>query len=659
MIEVVGPKGTEEHAVALAIAKALATLWPGVEDSPADEDWIRVAAGTKLSGYKVSDIDVVVAASFARPRHFAPRKPILDKAGRSATGRRIRVHGFVAVVEVKGQDADGVMVANDDVRVLYPDGWKSATEQNVAQLHALSAYLKHQWADVFVYRCVALQGLQELPRQGGAAVPAAGAVVLGFSGTDFLTALAGVYGVAVDGRGDLYMSSGRADHLAKALASPIFREIIPSRLDQARMLRIAARPDRAPGLAGALGSRRVHVRGRGGTGKTVLMLQAAHEAYLQRGRRTLVLTYNRALAADIQRLLALMGVPGGSEGGGIEVRTAMSHVYAWLGELGVVGDDERGGYDDYVGHCEAALALLAGGVLEPRDVAAVVARDRDRFEFDAVVVDEAQDWPQAEADLLAALHGGGTIALADGLDQLVRGARTDWRRNAPAGEPVEELSLSRCLRMKRNLGLFANALADEGRLAWRVEPSDEAAGGRVILVQGQYAGQAGLQDELVAAAEASGNKKVDFLHCVPASRVSTRDGRPASQLAEALRTRGHEAWDGVDPDARRDFPRSVDALRVVQYESCRGLEGWTTVLEGFDEFWAAKHAQALARHEAAGATGHGSPAEAANLEAWRWAMIAMTRPIDTLVLCVSDMASPLGRAVGRAAARHADFVEWR
>lgn len=659
MIEVVGPGGTEEHAVATAIAKALATLWPGVEASPREEDWIRIASGAKLSGYKVSDLDVVVAASFSRPRHFAPRKPIADKAGKSATGRRVRVYGFVAVIEVKGQGPDGTMVSGDDVKVRYKEGWKSATQQNVDQVHALSAYLKHQWADVHVYRCLALQGLQELPRQGGKPVPGAGAVVLGFTGTDLLTALAGVNGVGVDSRGELYMSSGRADRMEKAIASPIFNEVVPSRLDRTRMDRIAARPAQASRIAAALGSRRIHVRGRGGTGKTVLMLQAAHEAYLSRGLRTLVLTYNRALAADIQRLLALMGVPGGSEGGGIELRTAMSHVYAWLEALGVVGDDEPGDYGRYVADCEAALELLRGGALEARDLAAIARQDPERFEFDAVVVDEAQDWPQPEADLLAALHGGGSIALADGLDQLVRGGRTDWRRNAPQGEPAEELSLSRCLRMKRNLGLFANAVADEARIAWRVEPSDVAAGGRVILLRGRYAAAPALQAELVEAAKAARNEKIDFLHCVPPSTVSNRDGRAASELAAALRAAGHEAWDGVDKDARRDFPRGLDAFRVVQYESCRGLEGWTTVLEGFDESWEHRRAQALARHAGGDVPGHGSPAEAASFEAWRWAMIALTRPIDTLVVSISDPGSPLGLALERAAARHSDFVEWR
>ena len=47
------------------------------------------------------------------------------------------------------------------------------------------------------------------------------------------------------------------------------------------------------------------------------------------------------------------------------------------------------------------------------------------------------------------------------------------------------------------------------------------------------------------------------------------------------------------------------------------------------------------------------------MEAWRWAMIALTRPIDTLVVTFADPSSYVATALAKAAAHHADFVEWR
>ncbi len=660
MIEVIGTEGTEEHAVALALAHSLAVLWKGIEDSPAEEELVRIVANTKLSGYPVSDIDVVVAARFSKPRFFVPRRPIKDKAGEKATGRKVRVSSFVAAIEVKGHGPSGIRVQGDEVLVAYQGDWKSATEQNVKQVHALARYFKDQWADIHVYRCLALQGLQELPMRSGEPVPASGAVPLGFTATDFLTAIAGVNGIQRWDSGDLFLSSGPAEKLDRALASRIFQPVVPSQLDRARMDRIAARPPEASRLATLLGRQRIHLRGRGGTGKTVLMLQAAHEAYSLHGRRSLLLTYNLALAADIQRLLALMGVPGSSEGGGIEVQTAMSYVYSWLKRLEVINDEEPSGYEDYETHCKAALDLFEAGALQPGDVQRHMASDPWGLEFDAVIIDEAQDWPQAEAELLARIHGADRLALADGVDQLVRGRPTNWRATLERGALAEDLPLVQGLRMKRNLGLFANSVAHEGRLTWKIEPNQQAAGGRIILLNGSYASNEALQRELVGEAAEAGNSKVDFLHCVPPSNVHVdEEGRNRSRLGEALQASGYAIWDGVGRATRRDFPRDVEAFRIVQYDSCRGLEGWTTVLEGFDEFWTYKHDTALAHHSATDPGGYVSPAEAANLEAWRWAMIALTRPIDTLVVSFADPASSVATAFAKAAAHHADFVEWR
>jgi hypothetical protein len=655
MIEIIGDTNSEEYAVALALKQGFAKLWPGIENSPAAEDYVRIAANVKIAGYKVSDIDVVVAAVFDKPRYFVPKKALKDREGKTANNLKIRVRNFVAAVEVKGQSSDGVRVAGDEVTVRYPEGWKSATDQNVKQVHALVKYFADQWVDVHVFRCLALQGLSALPRDAGHEIPRAGALALGFSATEFLTALVGVGGVS-SWNGEYYLSSGKVDAARKMMDASIFREVVPSRLDRQRMDRIAARRPEAIRLSELLGRQRVHVRGHGGTGKTVLVLQAAHEAFVRHGKRVLILTYNVALAADIQRMLALRGIQSESEGGGIEVRTTMSFIYSWLVALKATTEDDAA-YCNYDAKCVEAVEAFEGGALGDADIANAIKQNFEEFEFDAIVVDEAQDWPQAEADLLARLYGGEKIALADGRDQLVRGRPTNWKRTVPAGTPVEEKSLSRCLRMKRNLGLFANSVAEEGMLNWSVEPNDEAAGGRVILVKGSYGDHAELQRKLVENARAVGNEKIDFLHCVPPSNVMTSDRRKHSLLGKALNQNGYEVWDGVDQFIRHDFPRSIDLFRVVQYDSCRGLEGWVTVLEDFDSFWDYKNNQALAEARIDLKPSSQSVETIAAANAWRWAMIALTRPIDTLVIACGRQESVIAQALHRVSRRHADFIE--
>jgi hypothetical protein len=656
MIRIIGLHGSDEYMAALAIRDALARLWPGVLSSPRGDDDVLIAANVKLSGYRVSDVDVVVAATFNRKRYFVPSFALRDREGVAVAGSPVRVASIVAAIEVKGQDARGIRFVSGEAYARYNDGWKSATAQNIEQVHAVKQYFSDQHADAWVYRCVILDGVSDLAVDATNPNPATGAVPHGFTGAEFLTALAGVSPLQRWGR-DPVVSSAPPERMSRVLASSIFREITPSRLDRLRMDRIAARPDEARRIGELLGTRRVHVRGHGGTGKTVLMLQAAHEAYRQHGRRVLVLTFNKALAADISRSLSLLRVPARSDGGGVEVRRAISFLSSWLRRLGVLVPEAGQGFEQFRLACREALTAFNAGALAVSDVARVLAEDPEKFLFDAILIDEAQDWPQGEADLIARIYGGHRIALADGIDQLVRGAPTDWRRTIPQDSEQHHLSLATCLRMKRNLGRFANDVACEASLNWEVRPNDQAAGGRVIVLTGHYEDYRELQRSLLKDAVAAQNDKVDLLHCVPPSSVFIDDGRKCSMLGKELRAAGHDVWDGVDPTVRNDFPRTVSEFRIVQYESCRGLEGWTVVLDGLDEQLANKELEY--RH--ALATEHDGAwlpaAQRAKHLAWLWCMMPLTRPIDTLVIVLRNPGSECGRMLLKVASRHPDFCE--
>ena len=654
MIEIIGEEGTEEYDAAVAISDALTKLWPGLRESPSELEHVKIAPNAKLAGYKVSDVDIVVAGVFAKPRYFVPRKALHDQEGKRLGSIKVKVENLVVAVEVKGHDAGGINVAGDEVTVRYPEGWKSATGQNIDQVHALAKYLEHQHLSTWVYRCVALQGIPALPISNGKSVPEAGAVAFGFSGSDFLTAVAGVNGVRKFGR-DFVLSSIPMAKARKVLEASIFKAIVPSKLDRAKMDRIAARRTEAKDLAEVLGQHMVRLKGHGGTGKTIMLLQAAHEAFVGHGRRCIVLTYNVALAADITRLLALLRISGVSDGGGVEVKTVMSFVYTWLNRLGLEEEEAEDDFDAYVGKCATALEWIDTGTVSAADISKAKDAEQSLLDFDVVLVDEGQDWPQAEADLLTRLYDPSTILVADGLDQLVRGERTNWHSAAGGKENVSEKSLARCLRMKRNLGVFANAMAENAGLNWSIEPSDEAAGGKVLVSYEPYTSLGPTRQALLVEAQATGNSLVDFLHCVPASEVvGTADG-PRSNLANQFELEGLATWDAVNRAARRDFPRSLETARIVQYESCRGLEGWVTVLDGLDEFWHRKFDASLRQDTSS----HGflDPNERASRVAGQWVMIALTRPIDTLVITLRDPQSEVAKVIEAVAKAHGDFVQ--
>lgn len=650
MIEIFGEPGKPEYDAAIEVRDALVKLWPGLDTSPADEELVRLAANVKLSGYKVSDFDIIVCASLRYGRQFVPRKPINDKGGYKVLNKPVRVANFVAAVEVKDHPAHRIQYSGDKVLVQYDrnEGWKSATDQNIDQVHAVKEYLGHIAREQpYVHRLVLLRGAEQV-RIGGA-------LGRGFTGADILTAFAETAQVR-SRNGEYFLDSGSNEIISRALNAPIFRKLAATNLDRQRMNRIAVQAVTDDDWTGDLGSKMVRLRGRGGAGKTVFLLQSAWQAFQAAGTRTLLLTYNHALAADIRRCMALLGIPSAYDSGGISVQTVMSFMYSWFRQLGLLNEATDPETEDYETHCLNALQMLREGAVLGSDLSAVKADAPELFDFDYIFVDEAQDWPAPELQLLKQLYGFDRICIADGVDQFVRGGPANWDNDIPS-KSRRVVSLQRCLRLKNNLSVFANSVAFASRSSWRLEPNSLAGGGRVIVVKGAYSQVPALHTQLTDAAAATGNAPVDFLLIVPPSDVAGSSNDRRSRLAQHLEKSGMAVWDGTNLASRRDFPRSVDTFRVVQYDSCRGLEGWTVVCDGFDKFWNYKYQQYMLDQSSLKSEEMLTREEAASRFAWQWCFIPLSRPIDTLVICLNDLNSPLSQAVLAAAQAHPDFVE--
>lgn len=163
---------------------------------------------------------------------------------------------------------------------------------------------------------------------------------------------------------------------------------------------------------------------------------------------------------------------------------------------------------------------------------------------------------------------------------------------------------------------------------------------------------------LAATANDDGNKPIDTLLCVPPSWVKTSlDGKSRySKVAEQYKAWGLECWDAVDPHERDASPTSVNQYRIVQYESCRGLEGWVVVNFALDEFFDYKRGRAqFNESERSGL--FFDEQEAAIDYAKKWIMIPLTRAIDTLVIHVSDPDSYVGKVLMKLCRKYPGNVE--
>jgi hypothetical protein len=209
------------------------------------------------------------------------------------------------------------------------------------------------------------------------------------------------------------------------------------------------------------------------------------------------------------------------------------------------------------------------------------------------------------------------------------------------------------LRMLRNVALFANAFARAaGFVDWRVTPRDDLPGGRIIVAVGPDAASAKLVRAMHLAAATGKADPVDCLVCVPYTDIDRHeDGSRHARFGAHIEAAGFAAWDACDGTTRTTAPASTEVWRIVQYDSCRGLEGWVTLALDLDELYAQK-----LRHPNYHRDDRQDDVE---LVARRWLLIPLTRAVHTLIITVRDPDSPVAAMLREAAnAMPQGVVEW-
>lgn len=655
MIEISGVAEGDEYAAAKRLQRRLLDLWPELARSRTDT--VRIFVGLKLHGQKLEDLDLVVVGSFEEPRPFDVEWKFHARSGEPFVPKSARIRNFALVVEVKSHDATGVRFENTAAFVRYSrngvSSWECVTEKNRTQAFEFKRWLDRYGLDhVHVQNLVWFTGLKERDLPTRPHVCIAGDT----SFERLLNVLGQVAGPREVGR-NATLSYGSDEAFAGLLGSksPLFATLEPTPLDRRRMDLIAksALPE---AWLEDLGNRPVLLRGRGGVGKTVMLLQMAYRAFDRAGQRSLVLTFNKALVADMRRTMSLLGVPRDVGRGGVGVETVHGFIGRLMLKLGVI-DDYDGFLDEYERHKETLLQYLRSGTVTPDDLAAALKSDASEFDWDLVFVDEGQDWPSNEIGILSALHGAKKFLISDGVDQYVRDSVANWTSDLPRQE-ARTRRLRKCLRMKANVASFVAEVALKlGLVDWDLEPNEDAGGGRVIIYDGDLAARPDLLGNLVTEARQLGNFPVDMLACVPPKSIVRSEGSVGSTEAAAYVASGGKVWDGTARDIREAYPTDREELRFVQYDSCRGLEGWSVVNYDLDQLWEYKARQwELSGYE------HDplveSREEAAARHAARWVMIPLTRAIDTLVISLGRSSGPLRGVISRIANNHPDYVEW-
>lgn len=655
-IRVVGPDDNHEHQYALELK---AIFEKGLPDSAAGD--VCIVNSVQLFGQSTRDIDIVVFGALDGGVFEVVTKT--RESPSASRKRRIRLKSFCFTVEVKEHDAHAVEMRGTSVLVKYGNGKvRDATAQSEDQKYSLLNYIRAiipetgAWICNFLWmRNLSMSSVASMTKgRPHNILPATFSLPL-------LVELACLQSPPVEGRnGDCcHISSlykrphGTARNAFQALESlfTVSRQP-PGRMTRMNVERIVGEKLELPDeLVAAIGKRLVVVSGRAGTGKTVKMLNIGCQLASSGAKRCLFLTYNRALVNDIRRTLYFANVPTDFDDGCVEIMTVHEFVRKLGIALGVVTSTDYSP-GDHLQLCSQISDYIDAEAITNDDIIALMRERQELACWDHVFVDEAQDFAEQEKALLFSFFGYRKLIIADGVDQFVRGSKASWSKNIYMTKCTEK----RCLRQKRNIATFVNDYANAMQLKWHLDILPELLGGKVIVSDRLLPFEVFRENR--ERCYEQGNKAFEMLFLTPPDFVQKSDGRKYFSLLPEFSEQGFSLWDGTRTDMDARYLSPIAEHRLLQYESCRGLEGWCVVCLGFDRL-IEHRAAVFAREDEDLASRFGLVAmdsdEAKRQFVALWSLIPLTRAIDTLIITLSDTENWIRDLLRQCS--QADYVE--
>ena len=105
-------------------------------------------------------------------------------------------------------------------------------------------------------------------------------------------------------------------------------------------------------------------------------------------------------------------------------------------------------------------------------------------------------------------------------------------------------------------------------------------------------------------------------------------------------------WDGTVEDKSKLVVPCPNESRVIYYESCRGLEAWFVACFSLDKFFNQKREDPDAeRYLIEDLFLSQNNEQRKSMYAATWAIMALTRVIDTLYIQINDRNSEFGKVV--------------
>lgn len=427
--------------------------------------------------------------------------------------------------------------------------------------------------------------------------------------------------------------------------------------------------------AEAIGKMLIVFSGRAGTGKTIKLLSAACDLATEQGARCLILTYNHALVSDIKRILALAGIPDGIDSYTVNITTLHKFFYEIVVGFELEGSDVKESKNNkkyilnfisnYKTHLSTLKEYLDLSLIGEEEISNLMTTRQQEVAWDYILIDEAQDWQVIEKEIIYKLFSSKNVIIADGVDQLVRSQnKCNWTSGMKPNIDFKKTNEKRGLRQKLNLVTFVNKFAEKLKIIWSLDAKQELIGGKVIITTQNY--NKILHNRLFKQCKDNENEAYEMMFLVPPSlveRYQSKDqfGHPKEGRRfiknEEFKQMGVQIWDGTSRDLRTQYVVDLNQSRLLQYESCRGLEGWTVVNLDFDIFVKYKM-ETYQKEENPNELALESFEEKRRQFVYLWALIPLTRAIDTLVITLKDPDCYVGQMLREVYEENPDFIEW-
>lgn len=293
-------------------------------------------------------------------------------------------------------------------------------------------------------------------------------------------------------------------------------------------------------------------------------------------------------------------------------------------------------------------------------------------------IDEAQDCHRLEKEILISIYGSNNVVVANGgKEQLIRHVELcNWEvSQAKKLEVKKHYTRNKSYRVKKTVVDFCNYVANRFQIDLNLEPLESEDEGELLFdfrinhnetevgevfnhlkLKGEINGCSPYETLLVllesnsqrenATGLSEPNRETTIINEYSNIEDAPLLKRGTWKHIETLENNDFMFWDGTVDDKLQLIVPSPNESRIIYYESCRGLEAWTVACFALDKFFSQKREDPNAeKYLIEDLFLNQDNEQRKSMYAATWALMALTRVIDTLYIQINDRNSEFGKVV--------------